>query len=33
VAQVTNMSRLSVTVVWASMLDSPFKITPYLPAE
>ncbi len=33
VAQVTNMSRLSVTVVWASMVDSPFQITPYLPAE
>ena len=32
-AQVTNMSRLSVTVVWASMVDSPFQITPYLPAE
>jgi Flp pilus assembly protein TadG len=33
VAQVTNMNRLSVTVVWASMVDSPFQITPYLPAE
>ncbi len=33
VAQVTNMSRLSVNVVWASMIDSPFQITPYLPAE
>ena len=33
VAQVTSMSRLSVTVVWASMVDSPFQITPYLPAE
>ena len=33
VAQVTNMSRLSVTVVWASMVDSPFQITPYLPAQ
>ena len=32
-AQVTSMSRLSVTVVWASMVDSPFQITPYLPAE
>ena len=32
-AQVTNMSRLSVTVVWASMVDSPFQITPYLPAQ
>ncbi len=33
VAQVTNLSRLSVTVVWASLIDSPFQITPYLPAE
>ncbi len=33
VAQVTNMSRLSVTVVWASMVDSPFQIRPYLPAQ
>ena len=33
VAQVTNMSRLSVTVTWASMVDSPFQITPYLPAQ
>jgi hypothetical protein len=33
VAQVTNMSRVSVTVTWASMVDSPFQITPYLPAE
>ena len=33
VAQVTNMSRVSVTVTWASMVDSPFKITPDLPAE
>ena len=33
VAQITGMSRLSVTVVWASMVDSPFQITPYLPAE
>ena len=32
-AQVTSVSRLSVTVVWASMVDSPFQITPYLPAE
>ncbi len=33
VAQVTNMSRLSVTVTWASLVDSPFQITPYLPAQ
>ena len=33
VPQVTNMSRLSATVTWASMVDSPFQITPYLPAE
>ena len=32
-AQITGMSRLSVTVVWASMVDSPFQITPYLPAQ
>jgi hypothetical protein len=33
VAQVTNLSRLSVNVVWSSMVDSPFSITPFLPAE
>ena len=33
VAQITNMSRLSVTVTWASMVDSPFQIAPYLPAQ
>ncbi len=33
IAQVTNMSRLSVNVVWTSLVDSPFQITPYLPAE
>ncbi len=32
-SQVTSMTRLSVNVVWASMLDAPFEITPYLPAE
>jgi len=32
-AQITGMSRLSVTVYWASMVDSPFQITPSLPAE
>jgi Flp pilus assembly protein TadG len=32
-AQITNMTRLSVTVDWASMVDSPFQIVPTLPAE
>ncbi len=32
-AQVTNMSRLSATVYWASMVDSPFQITPTLPSQ
>ncbi|MGO9597615.1 MAG: TadE/TadG family type IV pilus assembly protein [Isosphaeraceae bacterium] len=32
-AQITNMTRLSVTVDWASMVDSPFQIVPSLPAE
>ena len=32
-SQITGMSRLSVTVVWASMVDTPFQITPYLPAQ
>jgi len=32
-AQVTNMNRVSVTVTWASMVDSPFQIIPYLPAQ
>ncbi len=31
--QVTGMSRLSVTVTWASMIDSPFQIPTSLPAE
>ena len=33
VATVTGMTRLSVTVDWASMVDSPFQIAPSLPAE
>lgn len=32
-AQITNTTRLSVLVDWASMVDSPFSITPSLPAE
>ena len=32
-ARVTSLNRLSVNVCWASMLDSPFQITPSLPAE
>ena len=30
VAQITNLSRLYVYVDWASMVDSPFTIAPYL---
>jgi hypothetical protein len=33
VAQITGMSRLSASVNWASMVDSPFVIAPYLPAQ
>jgi hypothetical protein len=33
VAQITGRSRLYVTVDWASMVDSPFQIAPYLPAQ
>ncbi len=32
-SQITSMSRLSATVDWASMIDTPFQITPYLPAQ
>ena len=32
-AQITGMTRLYVTVDWASMVDSPFTIAPYLPAQ
>ena len=33
VATVTGMTRLSVTVDWVSMVDSPFQIAPSLPAQ
>jgi Flp pilus assembly protein TadG len=33
VAQVTGRTRLYVVVQWASMVDSPFQIAPYLPAQ
>jgi hypothetical protein len=33
VAQVTGRTRLYVAVDWASMVDSPFQIAPYLPAQ
>jgi Flp pilus assembly protein TadG len=33
VAQVTGRTRLYVTVDWASMVDAPFQIAPYLPAQ
>lgn len=32
-AQFTGMSRLYATVDWVSMVDSPFQITPSLPAQ
>jgi len=32
-AQITGKTRLYVTVDWASMVDSPFQIAPYLPAQ
>jgi len=32
-AQITGMTRLYVTVDWASIIDSPFKISPSLPAQ
>jgi Flp pilus assembly protein TadG len=32
-AQITGASRLSVTVTWASLVDSPFQIPPSLPAN
>jgi hypothetical protein len=31
--QVTGQTRLYVTVDWASLVDSPFQIAPYLPAQ
>ncbi len=33
VAQLTGTTRLSVRVDWACMVDSPFQISPYLPAQ
>ena len=33
VVPVGGLTRLSVTVVWASLVDSPFEIAPYLPAQ
>jgi len=33
VAQITGKTRLYATVTWAAMVDSPFQIPPYLPAE
>jgi Flp pilus assembly protein TadG len=33
VATITGRTRLYVTVDWASMVDSPFTIAPYLPAQ
>jgi Flp pilus assembly protein TadG len=32
-AQITGVSRINVAVDWASMVDSPFEIAPYLPAQ
>jgi hypothetical protein len=33
VLKVTGQSRLYSTVTWASMVDSPFEVAPFLPAE
>jgi len=33
VARITGKSRLYVVVDWASLVDSPFQIAPYLPAQ
>lgn len=32
-AQITSVQRISLTADWASMVDSPFQITPALPAQ
>ena len=32
-AKITSRTRLYVTVDWASLVDSPFQIAPYLPAQ
>ena len=31
--KITNRTRMYVTVDWASLVDSPFQIAPYLPAQ
>ncbi len=33
VPQISGLTRLSVTVTWASMLDTPFSVSPALPAQ
>jgi hypothetical protein len=33
IARITGVSRIYVAVDWASMVDSPFTIAPYLPAQ
>jgi Flp pilus assembly protein TadG len=33
VAKITGKTRLYVTLNWASLVDSPFEIAPYLPAQ
>ena len=30
---ISNATRMNVSVVWASMVDAPFQITPSLPAQ
>jgi Flp pilus assembly protein TadG len=33
VARITGVTRLKVSVTWASMVDSPFEVAPFLPAD
>jgi hypothetical protein len=33
IPQITGITRLQATVDWVSMVDSPFQITPALPAQ
>ncbi len=33
VAKVTGTTRMKVSVTWASMVDSPFEVAPFLPAQ
>jgi hypothetical protein len=33
VIPISGLSRLSVTVVWTSLIDTPFQIAPDLPAQ